>query len=151
MEFARKEISEDESDEVDTPDNPLEVYDEKTVTEFYQNQLGRQEEARKAKIEKEMTEISLLRPDEAKFPEEPSRQTDIDEKEKLATSRAEPEGENLDKESVVTTETIHELTKMHYYSTMRLSSLYEVGENAPHSEEPSQSMSSVKPPMDVQG
>jgi hypothetical protein len=40
---------------------------------------------------------------------------------------------------------------MQYYSTLRLSSLYEVGENAPHSEEPSQSMPSVKPPKDVQG
>jgi hypothetical protein len=132
MEFALKELSEDESDEVDTPDEPLEVYDEKTVTEFYQNQLARHEEARRAKIDKEMTEISLLKPEDLKYPEEPSPQTEADEKEALATSHAEPEGEILDKESVVTTETIHELAKMHYYSTLRLSSLYQVGENAPH-------------------
>lgn len=67
MEFALKELSEDESDEVDTPDEPLEVYDEKTVTELYQNQLGRQKEARKTKSVKQMTKISLLRPDEPKL------------------------------------------------------------------------------------
>ena len=148
MEFALKELSDDESDEADTPDEPLEVYDEKTVSEFYENQLAKQEEARKAKMDNVMTEISLIRPDEAKLPSERSPRADVDEKQELVTSRAEPEGENLDKESVVTTETIHELAKMHYSSTLRLSSLYQVGENAPHYEEPSQNVSSVKPPID---